>query len=356
MDEKLINSFLELLIEKNGSDMFLTYNEVPSIRINMQIHRMEDTQKLNDKILNRLSSELVNNETTRAKFQKELNIDLSVEHHWRRFRINVSRSQEHFMIVIRLLMNTIPKLSDVASEKVIHDIVHKPSGIILVAGPTGSGKSTLLASMIQEINEHKQKHIISIEDPIEYVFEPKQCIIEQKELYQDVVSFSSALKFALRQNPDVILFGEMRDQDSIKNAITLAETGHLVLTTIHSKSSGQTISKIIDSFPAEQQNQVRVQLSETLLAVISQRMFHTKNHEGIALAQEIMVNNSAVSNSIRKNDIKWLNSIIMTGSHYGMKLLENDLITLVEQDILDLQDALLYANNPNYILEYFWKK
>lgn len=353
MTDRIIDSFLDIIIQKNASDMFLTYDEYPSLRVNMQIKRLENMQILNDNILDTIFIELVNTERSKLKFQEELNIDLSIAYNHRRFRINISQSQWHVMVVIRLLMDKIPKLADITNERIIHDIVKKPSGIILVAGPTGSGKSTLLAAMIQEINKSKEKHIISVEDPIEYIFEPEKCIIEQKELYRDVVSFSSALKFALRQNPDVILFGEMRDQDSIKNAITLAETWHLVLTTIHSKSSGQTISKIIDSFPSWQQNQVRVQLSETLLAVISQRMFHTKNHEGIALAQEIMVNNSAVSNSIRKNDIKGLNSIIMTGSKYGMKILESDLIKLVEQDIIELQDALFYANNPAYILEYF---
>lgn len=166
--------------------------------------------------------------------------------------------------------------------------------------------------MIQEINMKKKKHIISIEDPIEYVFNAEKSIIEQKELHKDVISFASALKSALRQDPDVILFGEMRDKESIKNAITLAETGHLVLTTIHSKSTGQTISKIVDSFPGEQQNQIRMQLSETLLSIISQRMLYSRKNNGIALAQEIMINNSAISNKIRKNDIKGLNNIIMT--------------------------------------------
>ncbi len=356
MSDRIIDSFLDILIQNNASDMFLTYGEQPSLRINMQIKRLQDFKPLDNNTLERIFIELVTNEGAKLKFQKELNIDLSIQYHTRRFRINISQSQGHIMVVARLLMNTIPRLKDITAEKVVHDIVRKPSGIILVAGPTGSGKSTLLASMIEEINMHEEKHIISIEDPIEYLFQPKKCIIEQKELYKDVVSFASALKFALRQNPDIILFGEMRDQDSIKNAITLAETWHLVLTTIHSKSSGQTISKIIDSFPAEQQNQIRVQLSDTLLAVISQRMFHTKDHEWIAIAQEIMINTPAVSNSIRKNDIKGLNSVIMTWSKYGMKILESDLIQLVEQESITLQDALLYANNPAYIIEYFEKE
>lgn len=207
-------------------------------------------------------------------------------------------------------------------------MAHRQSGIVFLAGSTGSGKSTTLAAMIEEVNRTSKKHILTIEDPIEYVFEPKESIIDQKELGKDVCSFSSAMKYALRQRPDVILFGEIRDLDGIRNAILLSETGHLVLTTVHSRSAEQTLNKIISSFGADEQNQIRTQLAENISAIIVQKLLKRADKPGLALAQEVLLNTTAVANIIRENKLHQLKSVMTTTKAIGMQLMEDHLLSL----------------------------
>jgi len=204
--------------------------------------------------------------------------------------------------------------------------------------------------MIEEINQNFPKHIITIEDPIEYVFEPKKCIIEQKQLWTDVTSYAKALRSALRQKPDVILFWEMRDLDSIQNAITLAETWHLVLTTIHSRSSAQTITKIIDAFPSNQQNQIRIQIAETITAIISQRLLPKKWGNWLVPVHEIMINNTAIANLIRENQIAQIKNILQTHKKEWMVLLEDDLIEKISSWLISIDIAMMAANNPSYLM------
>lgn len=253
------------------------------------------------------------------------------------------------MIVMRLLRKDIPTLSKLWLPSIFKELCHRDNGIVFLAGPTGSGKSTTLAAMVEEVNKTERKHILTIEDPIEYIFDPKESIIDQKELGKDVTSFSSAMKFALRQRPDVILFGEIRDLDGIRNAILLSETWHLVLTTVHARSAEQVINKLIWSFPADEQNHIRTQLAENISAIVVQKLMKREDQPGLALAQEIMLNTTAVANLIRENKLNQLKSIMYTSRTGGMQIMEESLLHLFAQGMITLEQALQAANNPEYI-------
>ncbi len=340
---------LDMMIEKWSSDMYLTVWEPPCMRIDSDVVRLENLDRMDTETIWNIAASFLTSEEEELFFSNR-DVDFWRWYKDRRFRLNISKQQRNTMIVIRLLSAKIPTIEEIWLPDFFKDIIKKKGGIILLAGPTWSGKSTTLAALIQEINKTENKHIITIEDPIEYVFKPDKCIVEQKQLWTDVVSFPRALKSCLRQNPDVILFGEMRDSESIKYAITLAETWHLVMSTIHSKSSSQTISKIVDSFPAGQQDQIRLQLSESLIAVVSQRLIRKKNWWWFVVALEIMMNNTAIGNVIRKNEIEQINNVLQTNKKYWMQTLEEHLIDLVLRDEIDLEDALRNANDPNYIV------
>lgn len=343
------NYLLKMMIDNKSSDMYLTYNEPPVLRIYDKAHRIHQLPPLTDEMLTELAYMFMD-DLEWEHFRENLDIDLWRSYEWRRYRINISKQQKHIMMVFRLLASEIPTLDDLWLPDVFRELITRKSWIILMAWPTWSGKSTTLAAMVQEVNLKYPKHLITIEDPIEYIYPPAQCIVEQKQLWSDIISFAKWLKAALRQKPDVILFWEMRDLESIKNAISLAETWHLVLSTIHSKSSSQTINKIIDTFPADQQNQIRIQVSETLTAVISQRLIRKKDGKWMVAAQEIMINNPAISNLIRENQIKQINNVIQTSRWSWMKLLEEHLIELLEKNLIALDAALAISNNQNYIL------
>ncbi len=341
-----INKYLNLMINAKASDMFLTFGEYPTLRINTKILKYNKMEVINDNMLDVIANDLA---WISNKINFKTSIDLSLSYEDRYFRINISKQKWHMMIVVRLLLSEIPDLNWNWSSEVFKKIIWKPNWIIVVSWPAWSWKTTLLASMIENINKEEAKHIISIEDPIEYVFTSKKSIIEQKELDKDIWSFSEALKASMRQNPDVIVFWEMRDKDSIKNAITLAETWHLVITTTHARSAWQTISKIIDSFDSEHQNQIRSQLADSLVAVINQRMLKKKDTDGIVIAQEIMLNNTAIANNIRKNDIKNINNTILTSRKEWMQLLDHHLVLLVQNWVIDKNTAIINANSISYI-------
>jgi twitching motility protein PilT len=247
---------------------------------------------------------------------------------------------------MRYLRSEIPSLTKLGLPPIFQSLAERHDGIILLAGPTGSGKSTTLSAMVDHINTNFIKHIISIEDPVEYLHPLKKSIVEQREVKTDTESFAKAMKSSLRQNPDVLVLGEMRDLESIASAITIAETGHLVFSTIHARSAVQTINKIIDIFPGDQQSQIRQQISETLLAVISQRLIPQKNGSGQVMAMEIMILNNAIANMIREKQTHQIESIIQTNKGEGMRLLEDDMIRLIQEDVIEINEALSHANNP----------
>jgi len=335
---------LELMIQNKSSDIYFTFGEEPALRIYGEVHRVKSAPKLVDSTLEAISNILMTEEDVDI-YKKNLSCDLWYTVHWRRYRINISRQRWHKMIVARLLEEKIPNIHELWLPEILRTLTKKTSGIVFVAWPTWSWKSTTLAAMIEEINQTRACHIITIEDPIEYVFDPKKSIFDQKQLWKDVVSFASAMKYAMRQRPDVILFGETRDSESLRNAIALAETGHLVLTTIHSRSAEQTINKIISMVPEDEQPIIKNQISENLTAVVVQKLIRLENWQWMVPAHEILLNNKAVENTIRENKMNQLRNVMYTYRTSWMCLLEDDLVRLVRKWKITPEMAMFNAND-----------
>jgi len=347
----LLQRLLQVMIDNNVSDLFLTVGVHPIIRVfgdlvalseGLDILKPEDTEGL--------VHELLVTDERREKYKVLKELDFSFGQGDERFRVNVFRQKGYAAAVLRYLPSKMYTIESLGLPEVFRDVTKRSSGVVLVAGPTGSGKSTTLASMIDEINTHQKKHIITIEDPIEYVHKHKKSVVEQREVGDDTESFAKALRSALRENPDVVMVGEMRDLESIRNTLTLAETGHLVFATIHSRSSAQTITKIIDSFPAEQQNQIRLQLAEAIIAIFNQRLLRNVGGNGYVLVTETMVANNAIRNLIRENKIFQLNSQIQMGVAEGMHLLEDDIIRVIKEGRVKKEEGMKHANDPQSIL------
>ena len=275
---------------------------------------------------------------------KELDCSYSLEG-VARFRLNLFIDRGRLSCVMRALSTKIPQFSDIGLPNSVQQLLNRPRGLMLVTGPTGSGKTTTLASSIDWINANHSHHILTIEDPIEFVYENKGCLVRQREVGEDTKSFSNALRSALREDPDIILVGEMRDLETISLAITASETGHLVLGTLHTSSAAQTIDRIVDVFPTEAQQQIRVQLGGSLIGVISQTLCKTLEGKR-ALAAEILVNNNAVGNLVRESKTSQIYSQIQIGAKYGMQTLEQSLAGLVSRDIISKEEAFFKCNRP----------
>ena len=334
----------QLMINSKSSDIYFTYGEEPALRIYGEVRRVKVAPKLEDSTLEAISSILMTEEDVEI-YNKNLSCDIWYSVHWRRFRINISRQRWHKMIVARLLEEKILTIQELWLPEILRTLTAKTSWIIFVAWPTWSWKSTTLAAMVEEINTTRACHVITIEDPIEYVFEPKKSIFEQKQLWKDIISFASAMKYAMRQRPDVILFWETRDPESLRNAIALAETGHLVLTTIHSRSAEQTINKIISMVPEDEQPIIKNQISENLTAVIVQKLMTVADWKWMVPAHEILLNNKAVENIIRENKMNQLRNVMYTYRNSGMCLLEDDLLRLVKAKKISVEMAMFNAND-----------
>ena len=263
-----------------------------------------------------------------------------------RYRLNVYRQRGVPAMAIRLLQNTIPTLTELKLPEVLSQLAMLPRGLVLVTGPTGSGKSTTLAAMIEHINRNRSVHILTLEDPVEYVHTPNKAMIHQREVHHDVTDFASALRSALREDPDVILVGEMRDHETISLALTAAETGHLVLSTLHTTGAANTIDRIIDVFPPHQQGQIRTQLASSLAGVISQDLIPLDGGRGRIAAHEIMIMTDAIGNLIRENKIVQINSAIQTGMRVGMCTLDGSLVNLIRKNLISVDTAMEYTNNP----------
>jgi twitching motility protein PilT len=286
------------------------------------------------------------NENQRERFLKEKDLDFSYDFEGRaRFRVNAFFQMGQVSIAMRLIPSKIKKIEELNLPPILHRFTKAQQGFVLVCGPASHGKSTTLAALIDEINHMRAEHIITIEDPIEYVFEDDRSIIDQREVGRDALSFARALKSALREDPDVIMVGEMRDPETMAIALTAAETGHLVFATLHTNSAAQTINRIVDSFPSQQQNQVRVQLSGSLLGIISQRLI-PRVRGGLIPACEIMINTPAISNLIRENKIHEIPAVIETSSEIGMITLNRSLADLVKRGEISFENALNYSLNP----------
>lgn len=342
--EKYLNYLLNMMVQYNSSDIYLTYWEPPAIRVFGEVRRMNSLPKLDDNMLDAICGVLMKEED-RRNYDEHISCDTWYSLAWRRYRVNISSQRWHKMIVIRLLAEKVPMIDDLWLPPIFKSLTKKTNGIIFVAWATWSWKSTTLAAMIEEINNARACHIITIEDPIEYIFEPKKAIFDQKQLDKDVTSFASAMKYAMRQRPDVILFWEARDPESLRNAIALAETGHLVLTTIHSRSAEQTINKIVSMFPVDEQPTIKNQLAENMTAIIIQRLIKRADEDGVTTAHEILLNNKAVENVIRENKMNQLNNIMYTNRSSGMQLLEDNLAELVSEWKITAEVALFNAND-----------
>jgi twitching motility protein PilT len=281
------------------------------------------------------------------RFETDLELDCSYQlRKVARFRVNVFKDRGTIASALRLIPTKIPTIQQLGLPPVVEKLARRPRGLLLVTGPTGSGKSTTLASMVNQINTERAEHIITIEDPIEYLHSHRRCIINQRELGQDTHGFNNALRASLREDPNVLLVGEMRDLETMKLAITCAETGHLVFATLHTNSAAESVDRIIDVFPTEEQEQVRVQLSNNLIAIMSQQLLPRAGQPGRVAAIEIMVANAAIRNLIRENKAHQMTSMIQTGAQDGMQTMDQALRDLVQQSLITYEMAMQRAQNP----------
>jgi len=334
-----VAGLLRLMVETDASDLHLKAGSPPVLRINGEL-QPHDLPPLSAVDLESVLGEITTDEQ-RARFDtgKELDFSCTTEGIGR-FRVNAALQRGSITLAFRLVKEEIPSLADLRLPEVCGRLALKPRGLVLVTGPTGCGKSTTLAAMIDHLNSRERRHVVSIEDPIEYVHTNKLCIISQRELGADTLSYEAALTHTLRQDPDVILVGEMRDLATISAALTAAETGHLVLTTLHTPSAPQTVDRIIDVFPPHQQQQVRVQLSLVLEAVLCQTLLPRADGSGRVAAIEIMIATSAIRNLIREGKTHQLPNVIQTGAQFGMRTLDQDLASLCQSGLVTMEEAL----------------
>jgi twitching motility protein PilT len=343
-----LKSLLKLTLERGASDLHLTSGRPPILRINGHLYPL-DYPPLNEADMRRLLfSTLSTPQRTAFQLEREIDFALSLDN-GQRFRINAYHQKGKMAAAMRAIPSVIPSAENLAISESILELVDHPHGLLLVTGPTGSGKSTTLACMIDRINRTRPCRIITIEDPIEFTHESILATIDQREVFADTKSFASALKYILRQDPDVVLIGEMRDLETISAALTAAETGHLVLATLHTNSAIQTIARIVDVFPAHQQAQVRSQLSASLLGVVSQRLLIRHDQPGRIAAFEIMIANPAIRNLIREDKMHQARSIIESSRSIGMITLDYYLQRLYQANVISYQDAIRYITNPQLI-------
>ncbi len=333
-----ITELLAFSVKNNASDLHLSAGLPPIIRVDGEMRRL-NVDPLDHKQVHALVYEIMNDKQ-RKEYEENLETDFSFEvKDLSRFRVNVFVQNRGAAAVLRTIPSKVLTLDDLGAPAIFKEIINQPTGIVLVTGATGSGKSTTLAAMIDHINSHKREHILTIEDPIEFVHENKLSVLNQREVHRDTHSFSNALRSALREDPDVILVGELRDLETIRLAISAAETGHLVFGTLHTNSAPKTIDRIIDVFPAEEKAMVRSMLSESLRAVISQTLLK-KIGGGRVAAHEIMVGIPAIRNLIREDKVPQMYSVIQTGQSHGMQTMDQCLQRLVATGVITQQDAM----------------
>ena len=345
-----MEELLQLVFDKDGSDLHIAAGVPPMIRVNGKLIntdyealRPEDSQKL-------IFSILTNEQRKILEQTWELDCSYGVVG-LGRFRVNVYKDKGAYAAALRTIATKVPRFEDLGLPPIVRELIHKPRGMVLVTGPTGSGKSTTLAAMIDAINSERSEHILTVEDPIEYIHPSKKSLVNQRELGADTKSFDNALKAALREDPDVILVGEMRDLETIRLALTAAETGHLVFGTLHTSSASQTVDRIVDVFPPHQQQQIRIQLSNSLVAVLSQTLLPRLSTvggkgKGRVMALEIMLVIPAIANLIREGKTAQIYSSIQTGGKYGMLTLEMALKELYLSRQISFENALSKTSRP----------
>ncbi|CAM9205062.1 type IV pilus twitching motility protein PilT [Acinetobacter bereziniae] len=343
-----ITELLAFSVKNGASDLHLSAGMPPMIRVDGEVRRI-NLPALEHKEVHRLVYDIMNDKQ-RRDFEEQLETDFSFEVPGvARFRVNAFNQNRGAGAVFRTIPSKVLTMEDLGLGQIFKDLCDLPRGLILVTGPTGSGKSTTLASMIDFINDNRYDHILTVEDPIEFVHQSKKCLINQREVHRDTHGFNEALRSALREDPDIILVGEMRDLETIRLALTAAETGHLVFGTLHTTSAAKTIDRVIDVFPAEEKDMVRAMLSESLQAVISQTLLK-KNGGGRVAAHEIMIGIPSIRNLIRENKVAQMYSAIQTGANYGMTTLDQSLKALVAKGVISPQVARNVAKQPESFL------
>lgn len=339
-----LKNLLKATIDRKASDLHLTEDSPPVLRIDGRLHLLDESPLNRDELKKSIYAML--SDTQKEKFEEDRELDFSLGlEGMERFRVNVHVQRGSIEAAFRRIPLYVPSLKELGLPKAIIDFARKPNGLVLITGPTGSGKTTTLAAMINLINEERACMVISIEDPIEYVHKNKKAVIKQREVHADTHSFAEALKRCLRQDPDVIVVGEMRDLETISTALTAAETGHLVLATLHTPDAAQTIERVIDAFPPHQQQQVRLQLSASLQGIVSQTLLPRAEGEGRVLATEVLVATPAVRNLIREQAIEQIPTAIQTGSQFGMHTKDTSLKNLFEEGIITYEDAVAQVKN-----------
>lgn len=341
---------LEKAVKAGASDVHITVASPPVMRVNGRLLRMQD-EALMPEDTKRIILGILTPDQQRVFEEKgELDISYSTPG-LGRFRVNVYKQRGTYSMALRVVALTIPSMEALRLPKVIAELSEKQRGLILVTGPTGSGKSTTLAAMINHMNQNRNDHIITIEDPIEYLHKHQKSMVNQREIGQDSHTFANALRAALRQDPDVILVGEMRDLETIATAITAAETGHLVLSTLHTIGAAKTVDRIIDVFPPHQQQQIRIQLASVLEAVISQQIMPTVEGDGRVAAFEVMTANSAIRNLIREGKTHQIQTVIQTGAQVGMQTMDASLMELYKKRLISQQTLKKYAVDYDMIMK-----
>lgn len=338
IEELLVKAFTD-----EASDLHISVNSPPIYRMHGKLTPYGDKPLTTDETVRMAKKVLGENWKTFEEIG-EFDFAYHIEN-VARFRINAFKQKGSVSIAARVIPTKIPTIEELQMPTILNELALKPQGLILVTGPTGSGKSTTLAAMIDYVNRNRKKHIITLEDPIEYIHDHQESVVQQREVGFDTEKFSNGLRAALRQDPDIILVGEMRDLETISTAITAAETGHLVLATLHTNSAAQTINRIIDVFPPHQQGQIRIQLASVLEAIISQRLFTRKDITGRVAATEILLSHPSVANLIRNEKVDQINNVIQTSRALGMHTLDMSMNELIRQGKISYDDAKPYMAN-----------
>ncbi len=342
--KKQLEEILDLAIEKKATDIHLSAGLHPVVRVDGQLTPLSKKSVLSAQDTQELAFSLLSDER-REQFLSQRDIDLSFAYQDKaRFRVNIYYQLSQISVALRLIPTKIRTIEELKLPSICHQFAKAPQGFFLVVGPSGQGKSTALAALIDEINHSRFDHVITIEDPIEYLFKQDKCIIDQREIGEDVQNFHRGLREVFRQDPNVIMIGEMRDAETISSAVTAAETGHLVLTTLHTNTAAQTVDRIIDSFPPFQQGQIRMQLAATILGILSRRLVPCLKG-GVINAVELMISNSAVRNLIREGKTHQIDMVIETSSEEGMISLNRSLADLVKRGMISLENAESYTHN-----------
>jgi twitching motility protein PilT len=348
--EYSIDDLLRRAHELEASDLHITPGTEPVVRVRGKLQRLEEFEKLSPDVTRELVYRILSTQQQKT-LETKRNVDLAYSLPGvARFRVNAFFQRQAIGAALRMIPSEIKSLAELGLPPQLSDLAAKPRGLVLVTGPTGSGKSTTLAAMLDMINRTRSEHILTIEDPIEFLHWHRSCVVNQREIGGDATTFGEALRAALRQDPDVILVGEMRDLETIGTALTAAETGHLVFATLHTQSAPQTIDRVIDVFPAEQQDQVRVQLSGTLQGIVTQTLVPTADGRGRTAALEILIPDDAVRNLIRQGKIEQIYSGMQTGTASGMQTMEQALASLVLRHVITREEALNRSSRPEMLV------